>query len=374
MTLTTEVKELVTSTKAETGILSIYLSVDQQRAGNLNRGYQVTFKNLLREAGEGVEPDEAAAFERAVNCAQHYMAEYVPEGKTLVLFCSGDGEILWQQNLRVPIDSQAYWQENAFIRPLMEAHDEFQRYAVVVTDRARARLFTVMLNEIEENQEALAEWNVRKFDSSTRDRMRSQMNFQRQADEHARRHLRNVADMMDKLADEQAFDRLVLAGVGEAVKDLEKMLSERLKSRYMGSISLPVDAPENAVLEKTRARAEETERRVELDLVQRLITASAKETTGVLGLAATLSMAVTGRIDTLVYSQNFLADPKSLKRARDIMDASDEAGPREESTRDVLEWLIERVVRSGGAIEQVRGDAAEKLNAEGEGMGAFLRY
>jgi len=374
MTLTTEVKELVTSTKAETGILSIYLSVDQQRAGNLNRGYQVTFKNLLREAGEGVEPDEAAAFERAVNCAQHYMAEYVPEGKTLVLFCSGDGEILWQQNLRVPIDSQAYWQENAFIRPLMEAHDEFQRYAVVVTDRARARLFTVMLNEIEENQEALAEWNVRKFDSSTRDRMRSQMNFQRQADEHARRHLRNVADMMDKLADEQAFDRLVLAGVGEAVKDLEKMLSERLKSRYMGCISLPVDAPENAVLEKTRARAEETERRVELDLVQRLITASAKETTGVLGLAATLSMAVTGRIDTLVYSQNFLADPKSLKRARDIMDASDEAGPREESTRDVLEWLIERVVRSGGAIEQVRGDAAEKLNAEGEGMGAFLRY
>jgi hypothetical protein len=53
----------------------------------------------------------------------------------------------------------------------MAAMDEFERYGVILTDRAQSRLFTVFMGEIEEHHEAFAEDEVRHSKTTGKDQI-----------------------------------------------------------------------------------------------------------------------------------------------------------------------------------------------------------
>ena len=194
-----ELRELLSQTpKSEGSILSLYLNVDQSRSSNLNRGFEAAFRSLVqaydRVAGNN---GDQRSFHRAVRMAGDFLADYEPTDRTLVLFCDPGRGFQWHRGISVPLENRLEFGPRPFVRPILEARDEYQRYAVCLTDRARARTFVVFLGSIEEKETAFAEADVRRFDGPGSDAVRSQMNLQRKANEHARWHLKRVAELLD---------------------------------------------------------------------------------------------------------------------------------------------------------------------------------
>jgi len=365
--------------KPDNNVLSVYLDIDQGKAENLNRGFAVRLKNLLREAEAGLDEDQERPFREDVARLNAFIAEYSPQGRWLVVLCDASQDFFWQRSLRVPLEGGAHWQPRPYLRPLIEARDEFERCGVVLTDRGQARLFTVYLNEVVEHEGAFAELDVRRFDASGKDRILSQMSHQRKSNSHARAHLKHVAEITERTADKEGFDRLVLAGHNEAVHELERLLSERLRKRYIGSLALPVTAAHQQVLDETLGIESGYEREEEKKLVETLLTMARKNSNAVLGLKDTLKAAVEGRIHRLVYTEGYEASGSECPQCTSLLTSENgqvcpHCGGVLIPLSDVIEPLAQLAAKTGDTVEQVREDAADQLRHEAGGIGAFLRF
>ncbi|MGH9338261.1 MAG: hypothetical protein ACRD1R_01390 [Acidobacteriota bacterium] len=359
-------------------VLSIYLDVNQSDATNLNREFEVKLKNLLRSAEEKINAQsEIKDFREDARQVQEFVSEYRPQGRTLVLFSDQSEGFFQHVDLNVSLENGAYWTEKPFVRPLAEAIDEYERYGVILIDRAQARLFTVFLGQIEEHREAFAEADVHQFDATGKDNTRSQMQMQRKQDIHALWHLKSVTRMSDKLAEGYSYDRLVLAGTPEATAELQRLLPERLSRRLVGTVPLSIDATEQQILGKILKIQAEVERQNEEELVQDLITAAAKNGQAVTGLKEVLTSLQEGKIRQLVYADDFTSSgahcPKCEVLMTDGNDRCPYCGSAVQPVDDLVEHVVVKVLDLGGDAEQVRDRAAEQLREAG-GVGAFLRF
>lgn len=366
----------------ESPVLSVYLNVDQSQAVNLNRGFEAALKSVLQGVQERLKKETSAAEKAFLQDAQQvtqFVAAYEPRARSLVIFSDASEEFWWWRELEIAVENQAHWTPTPYVRPLLEARDEFERCGIILTDRARARLFTFFMGEIEEHREALAQQDVRRFDASGSDQMRSQMRFQRKAQEHAHLHLKNVAEQMDRIADEKRFDRLILAGPAKTTSELRQLLSDRLQKRVIGSVSLPIDADEKQILEAVRELEGRVERASEERLVENLITAAAKNGQAVTGIQPTLEALQQGRIRMLVYADGLRPQGLSCPECGALLsrverDTCPYCSHKLVAVEDLLEKVVERVVGDGGQVEQVRDKAAIRLKNSCDGVGAFLRF
>jgi peptide chain release factor subunit 1 len=273
--------------------------------------------------------------------------------------------------------NQAWWEATPHVRPLLEMLDEYERFGVILTNKTQARLFTVFWGEIEEQQNAFAAGEVKHIKRPARDQLRSQLDMQRKAEMHAQWHLRNVADLMERLAQTHDFDRLVLAGPVEATSELRRLLSKQLRSRVVGTLALPIQASRQQVLEATLQIEEEVERAAERELVDELVTAAAKHNYARKGLKAILHELKDGRIWQLVYADGFAARGSKCPSCAGLFAEGQKSctycGAKLGAVDDLVECLVEHIINDGGKVELVRGAAAQRLHSEG-GIGAFLRF
>ncbi len=305
------------------------------------------------------------------------MADYKPPGQSVAIFCDDSENFCQVHDLNAPVRHQAWWEPAPHLRPLFEAIEEYERFGVILTDKAQARLFIVFLGEIEEWQEAFAAGEVKHIKAPAKDRLCSQLNMQRKAEMHVQWHLKHVAETMAHLAHLYEFDRLVLAGPVDATSELRRLLSKRLLSRVVGTLALPIQASAQQVLEETLKIEVEVERAAEIELVEELLTAAAKHEQATQGLQPTLRALREKRIWRLVYAEGFnpqgkecpncssllIAEPKTCKYCRTHLKPLD----------DLIERMAERLIENGGKTEMVCDVAAERLKSAG-GIGAFLRF
>ncbi len=366
------------SVNPESPVLTVYLNVDQSNASNLNRGFEATLKNELRGIEEklqdkGMRRDFSADVEALLN----FVSSYQPKKRTLVAFSDASEKYLWCREISVPLNSCAHWEPTLHVRPLLEAFDEFERYGVLLADKNRARLFTMFLNQIEEHLDAFAQAEVKHIKGPGSDHGRSQAQLQRKAEEHAMRHLKNSAELMDVLADEYHFDHLVLAGPVTATTELQHLLPERLRRRVVGVVALSMEATEGEVLAETIKVQKEVERQKEENMVSDLVTAAAKNNHAVTGLDATLQSLSEGRVWHLLFSDGFVPRGGECPRCTVLVGEGRNdcpyCGGEVKPVHDLIERAAWKVIDSGGRYEHVRERAAERLNAVG-GVGAFLRF
>src|SRR5260370_13795334 len=173
-------------------VLSVYLDTDQSKAINVNRAFEVVLKNMLRDIGQTLDNSARKEFEADAEQVLGFLNHYREPKQGLVIFHDKSAGLFWIRALRVGVRNGVWWRDTPYVRPLIELVDEHERYGVVLTDREHARLFIIFLGEIEEDEEAFAKADVKHIKTSGTDHMRSQMNFQRKADEHAYSHLRQI--------------------------------------------------------------------------------------------------------------------------------------------------------------------------------------
>ena len=350
-------------------VLSVYLNVDPSQETNLNQGYLARYRTAVRalEARLGLEEAALEGFRTVASLVDQQLASYQPDAKALVLFRDSNGNS-WIRGMRVLVREAVEWADAPTLEPLAEVLDENERYGIALVDRGKARLFVAHLGEIEEIAD-LATGYVSHIKTTGTDHRMSKENFQRRADEHAKRHARDTAHALAEADREHGFDRLLLAGPLEGREGLRAELSEPLRRKLAGSVAMSIIATPQDVLTMLEETHAAVEREEEVDLVERMISDAAGAGAAVAGLEPTVRALGEGRIRELVVSGRFhphwdqLEEPATWLHERPN-DASD----------DLLERLVSQTLHTGGRIEVVWGPAAELLEKGAGGIGAILRY
>jgi hypothetical protein len=182
---------------------------------------------------------------------------------------------------------------------------------------------------------------------------------------------------MSRLATRYEFERLILAGPVDATSHLSALLPESLRERVVRQIGLPVDGSEALVLEETLKVEQEVEREREAELVRELIDAAGGHEKAVLKLGATLRALQEWRVLQLVYTEGFTTPGGQCVNCgalfAGVKESCDYCGQAVHVVSDLIDRADARVLEMSGRVEQVRGDAATRLQEVGS-IGAFLRY
>jgi hypothetical protein len=341
-------------------VLSVYLDVPPER--HLKDAMRTAFLELIRSL-----PDEAARRE----AAHVEPLIYTPRARALAIFSCAGRSFLQVHHLPVPIADTVAFERRPDIGPLIAVLDDYNRYAVALVDKARARIFTIHLGAVEEAQQ-MFEDIPQKHDQGGM----SQNRLQRQHEEHVHWHLKDVVERLERLARQRRIDRLVLAGPVEPVSELRSMLPRALADRLVDVANLEFFAGEDDILAKTLEIEQGAERELEARVVDQLAEAEAHER-GTRGVADTLRALSVGSVMTLVVAHGAgvpgvecFACGVLESMARDTCVAC--GGPME-PTRNVVHRAMAHAIAQNASVEVVHGDAAQRLQ-EYEGVGAVLRF
>lgn len=361
----------------ESPVLSVYLDTDQSDPINVQRAFEVVFKNMLKNVEPPAEKSKQQELKGDADAVLRFLEDYRDTRRSLVIFCDASEDFLWIRELAVRSRNFLRWHERPFVRPLLELIDEHERYAVVLTDHKRARLFTIYLGDIEEHHEAFAQSGVKHIKSPGTDHPLSQMHIQRKAEVHALWHLKEVVNTMVRLAGRNSLDRLILSGPVEPTSELYDLLPKALQSKVVRKLSLPVDTSTADVQAETLKIEQEVERQREVDLVESLITAAMKRQKAAVGLEQTLRALQERRVWELVYSDGYVVQGGRCTNCEALHVKDNEpcsyCGKSVRAVDDLIQLAADQVMNVDGKLEHVQGPAARRLNEVG-GLGAVLHY
>ena len=357
-------------------VLSVYLDIDQSKQSNLQGKFEVALEDMLRSLEPRADEEAAEKFSADAEPVRRYVADLEPRGKGAIAFSDASENFFWARSLNAPVRNHARWSDTPYTVPLLQILDEYERFGVVLVDRAHARLFTVFIGEIEEHEYLLAPAPVERVKETGTDGWLSQRRLENQAETHAHWHLKNVAAELDKLVDRYAFDRLLVGGPVEAAGKLQHLLSKRVSARVAGRLSLPIKASASQVLDAALTVERQVEREMEKKLVDELIAADGHHPVAH-GIEPTVRAVCEERVWELAYADGFSAGGGQCANCGMLFargqGSCDYCGGPLRPVDDLLERMTERVLEQDGKVEEVEGDAARRLQQVG-GIGAFLRF
>jgi peptide chain release factor subunit 1 len=368
-----DIEQLQELSQAPGKTLTLYLDVDQTNAANRRRQFETHLKDLLRQLRAANPDDEELV--AVIPEVEDIVKRVEPTGRTLVLARHRGLGVTFRKVLRIPLPSGAYWGVGAFLRPLVEALDEHERFGIVIVDQKRARLATVFLGEVEEHRDLISAVPPRP-DAPTSDKLRSQPRMERRHDESVSNHVRMVASEMARILDQLEVDRLIIAGSVEVASELARQLPKRLRGKLVELLPLPVTASTEEILARTAEVQARLERAEELQVVRDLLKEVRKGGRAVAGLSATLDAVNQGRVWKLVYLHGLKLEGGSCADCQVLVPPADQRCPLCGKAVAREEHLVDRMSRAvlerGGHVEMVDGPAAEALRQVAE-VAAILR-
>ncbi len=240
-------------------VSSYYLDLDPQRRGGVKEA-RIAVKDAMQSQRDRIEELDVP---RAVRIALRSDWEDVIELAPTVI---GDRHARARMFCRVrsspslaltspwPFNDQAFF-ENQFVTwPLKQIMDQFDRYAVCLTDKEDARLFFVYLERIEELGEFFDEvpGRVRIADPQ------GELKYNHKHVELFHRHFAHAAEAALRLFQQEPFEHLIIGGRSETLPQFEGYLHRYLRDRIVARWEMDVRATAAEVLE----RAIDEERRV----------------------------------------------------------------------------------------------------------------
>jgi len=354
--------------------LTGYFDIDQNDPSNRRRGFLVRAEALLRRLRSDAPEDEALA--RAADRALALLEETAPQGRTALVVINEGAGVAEVHPLRVRLAHGVWWKRGAHLRPLLEAMDEYERYAVVLTDKQRARIFTIYMGEITEHEDLWSPTEGR-VAATARDERWSQARQQRHHDQQVAHHAKRVVEALQELALRLRFDRLIVAGPTEAAAAVARLLPKRLHGKLVETIPMAVGASPQEVLEKVRAVQERMEREHELEMIQALESELHESGKAVSGLEAVCQAVNEGRVWRLFYIKDLAADGVECSQCGAVWPGSPErcpvCGGAVEPVAQLIDRLGQLVLEQAGQVEMVAGPAAERLGRLGA-IAALLRF
>ncbi len=365
---------LHTLTQQKTFTLTMYLDIDQNKPANRRRGFVVQAEALIKELQ--TRHGRSQRFDAACQLALDLVRGLRPKGQAALVVVHQDTGLEEINQLELPFAPSVHWRRGAFLRPIVEAMDEHERYAVVLTDAKRARLFTVQMGELTEYEDLFSETGSRTR-SMGADQMRAQKRRDQRHQEEVASHAKKVIDALHDLALRAPFDRLIVAGLPKATGQLVRLLPKRLGGKLVETVGMRVGASQKEVLNKILAVQHKMEREQESRLVEGVLAELRDGGKAVAQFASVLDAVNQGRVWKMFYAKGLV---KEAGECTDCGAYSPHAvGPCVYCDGDVqplsqcVDRLSQSVMEMGGRVEVVDGPAADSLKPHGS-IAALLRY
>jgi hypothetical protein len=310
-----------------------------------------------RVNGEG---GEAEAFDRALARIQDSLADFdnfLPD-RGWVGFATDDG-LVHAGAVRVPMPDLVRWENGIRVAPYVRALKQERLVLAILVDSRRARIFEYRGGSLEEPENLNAETflgDLSDVNVSKRPTAHSGVRGKTGTDA-AQNYLGVGSERMIKKLTDRVLERagtqahVVLGGSQEAVNQLRDHLPQQVRERAIERTNLRVELSEAEVRDALEQAASELNQSIQEKLLAEVVDLARSGGRGALGVEAVEKALKEARVDTLFLSRGFIR-----------------ANP------DFADHLVGAAFEQHAEVEELSTDAASRLDTEGEGVAARLRY
>jgi peptide subunit release factor 1 (eRF1) len=354
-------------------VVSLYLNLTPDQHGRDN--YEAFVRKAFAERAKAFKEHSAEreSFEQDVERITKYLAEEVHRSSNgLALFASsGADEFFEAIQLDAPLEGHWLFVGSVpHLYPLAKVLDQYPRYASVILDTHRARIYVFGLGSVERQEQVTGEKTNRTSMGGW-----SQARYQRRNENAHTGHVKEVIETLDRIVTADNIEHVIVAGDDVVVPLLKEQLPKHLQEKLIDVLALPRDAAEGEILEATLAVLRQKDADTDAERVQRLIDEWRSGNLGVMGPDSTLKALQMGQVDELLLT----GSPQQLGGAKLPADAApgpvhvetSASGDTDERKLKLADELVTRAQQTGATVRFIED---ENLLTEFGGVGALLRF
>jgi len=364
---------------SEMPITTFYLNLDEESIKQ--RQHKIVLKDLFRYKTEksyykNLSDEAQSSIQDDFNKIEDFITmqlNQIDGKKSLAVFSCSSNDLWETLDLSVPLETSMVINPHPYLRPLVEASSAHRKYAIILVDRAKARILEVDMGQTTEHlhiheedmPDQVKEGN---FEGT------SERRIERHINDHVRQHLKKVAEKALQLQQSERFQWIYLGGRQEILSEFEKALHSYVRENVEGTIIVEPHAPLEEVLKKAE-KAEATSReKYETNLLNQLSDEIGKSARGIAGIPGILNAQRRGQIDTLLVQQDFSTkgfycpecNYMTIRREEEKCPLDDAQLLR---TPDIIDNLINDVIKQGASVEMI-----QKGMDDFDQIGALLRF
>jgi peptide subunit release factor 1 (eRF1) len=369
-----QLKELKNYKPQNCFVSSLYLNTDGSKFSK--KQIEVIFKDLVKEKkSEFGDEKEFKDVLEDIKKMENYISQNldIVKYKGLAIF-SCSKENFWQvYELNVSPPNLFTIDKSPYIRPLLLIMSRTHKICTTIFDHRKARIFTILGNEIILNSEIYDETpkKIKIAGYHGFDESRATEYMENKIVEHYKK----ISDKLLEIYQSEKFDILFIGGKQEDINQFTEQLHPYLKKIYRGSFNLPIDAKESDILRKsleleTKLLIEDEEKTID-----QLKTHARSKTSemAVLGIKDTIRALNEANINKLIFNLDFSYSGKYCPSCN-YLALKDDKCPRCGVNLLRTQNIVFKIV-----------DVASEINAEiypiffskelnQEGIGAILRH
>jgi peptide chain release factor subunit 1 len=357
--------------------LSLYVNLDPSIVPTPSDA-DPRFNALLDEAGRWesrngeLSHEEKLGLREDIERIRRYVEnEFERDGaQGLALFCAGSDDVWRPLTLVEPVPDKVCVDRRFLVAPLVPLVGRGAGAFVAVAGREQGLILRLRGGRLEEVVD-LSDEQPRRHDQGGW----SQARFQRHVDELAAEHLREVADMLDRLVRSRRGQvDVVVVAPEESRAELGSYLSAEVQGALAGWASAESHASPAELLELVEPIFAGRRAEHEREVLDRWRAAAGRGDGAASGWAATLTAASDGRVDTLLVKAG--ADrpahrcPKCGRAELEPGECPLDGTPLEETASGV-DAAVHQTLRYGGTVAAI--EIAQDLDPV-EGIAALLRF
>jgi peptide chain release factor subunit 1 len=336
---------------ADLPVVSLYL--DMRADGNGRTNVDPFLRKALPEQADALNGEARASFDRDIERIQSFLANDLRKSANgvAIFACHGRDGFFEALQFDVPIEQhQLFVGPVPHLYPLAKVNDQFPRYAALLVNTNSARLFVFGLGDTEAQHE-VANTKTRRTTMGGW----SQARYQRHIENFHLHHMKEVADILDRVVREESLTKIVLACDEVSRPILMDQLPKHLTEKIVDVVSLDMRTPDQQVLAETLEALREKDAQTDAEHVEAAIGAWRASGLGVVGPTGTRAALERGQVEELLIT----AAPTLLR-----------AGSPEEAEKLANE-LVTLGQQTSARIRFIEDPA---LLADVGGVGALLRF
>lgn len=355
-------------------LYSVYL--DLSVGANGQRTHEVFLKKKQSQFEElaGDDEKERRNVAAVLETIRRWVAdEFDPANHGAALFVDPAGELVKAVQTPARLENLFALQRGPVAAPLVRFVEDHDHHCVVVLDNTHARILSVYLNAVEE-EESYADGSI---PPKSRGGGWSQARFQRHRAEHVQHFLDEVVEHLERFVRQHGSDDIVLLGHETATADLQKALPAALRERLRFVGAAPADEPTAALLRRIEGVLDMEHVREDVEVLERLERRVREDYLAVGGVRAALKELQEGKVETLVVGSRVGREGRQCEGCGFVLAGEDGpcpyCGGRLQPV-DLYEKMVELAERHGARVEFVEGEADAELQRRMNGAGAFLKF
>lgn len=353
--------------------VSLYLDVRADEHGK--RNVMPIVRKQLNERAKTFDNNTAEKENFEKDCARiiNYLENGVPTtAQGLAIFaCSAANDYFEVGEFEAPFEgNRLFVSDRPHVYPLARLIDRYRRFAVLLADTNRARIYVFATGRTVEEQTVE---NVKTKRTSVGGW--SQARYQRHEENYHLRHVKEVVQMLERIVSEEDVENIILAGDETVVIPLiREQLTPALSDKVIDALSFGIDTPEHELFDETLKAFHRYDSLSDMEKLERLLNEFRADDLGVAGVADTLAALSNGQVEEMliVSTPDKLAyDEEEVKKVLELYEPDGEPLAAFDK-QSIADELVRRAnLLSAARVTFIEDDT--RLQQIG-GVGALLRY